>query len=446
MTDFPYTEKNSYASASSSLPSASGLADATVAAGAWTGAPAGDWLVLRIDPRPLAGPLGAGYTAGSDILDITAYWALSGTQVHNFAGSIDIRFSGAAANAVPAVLEGSAWRVIAPLGGTTLPGGQEDGFHRSGTDVHVLTRHLSSFTLLLDAQKPGKPKSFRGANTNGRLVLRWAAAADNSGEIASYGVYANGKRVKTVGGSVLSADVGRFKTKDARKYQVRAYDAAGNAGALTYKLVVVPSVKNLTLAAAKELLIKRGLKLGAVKRIFSAAVAAGRVVSASKSGILKAGTGVAVSVSLGRANRPAPTGSSGSGTTGGTGTVGNTPGGTGGSPTSSPGTNPQPPPLPPAPPEPSSPEASNTGSEAEGDITTNFEATSQTDDSWLRRALGLALLGGAFILAGGALMRSRQRRYYDEAVAAAPAEPVVFWDTRLLQFATSAVRRLTGRY
>jgi hypothetical protein len=442
MTDYPYTEKNSFASADSTLAASSGLAQGTVPAGAWTGAPAGDWLVIRIDPRPLVGPLGTGYTAGSDILDVTAYWALSGAQVHNFAQPIDIRFSSAAANAVPAVIEGSAWRSIAPLSGTTLPGGQEDGFYRSGTDVHVLTRHLSSFALLRDAQKPGKPRSFRGANTNGRLVLRWAAATDNSGVIASYGVYANGKKIKTVAGNVLSADVGRFKTSDARSYQVRAYDAAGNAGALTYKLVVVPSVKNLTLAAAKALLVKRGLKLGAVKRIFSAAVVAGRVVSASKSGVLKAGTGVAVSVSLGRANRPAPTGSSGSGTTGGTGTFGNTPG-TGGSPTSSPGTNPQSPPLPPAPPQPSSP---TTGSEAEGDITTNFEATSQTDDSWLRRALGLALLGGAFILAAGALMRSRQRRYYDEAVAATPAEPVVFWDTRLLQLTTSTVRRLTGRY
>jgi large repetitive protein len=437
VTDFPYTEKNSFASASSTLAASSGLAEATVPVGGWTGAPTSDWLVIRIDPRPFVGPLSAGYTAGSDILDVTAYWAIAGTQVHDFVQPIDIRFSGAAANAVPALLEGSTWRAIAPVPGTSLPSGDQDGFYRSGTDVHVLTRHLSSFALLLDTQKPGKPRRFRGSNTNGRLVLRWAAATDNSGLIARYVVYANGAQIRTVGGSVLSADVGRFKATDGRKYQVRACDAAGNASALTYRLVIVPTVRNLTLADATTRLVQRGLKLGAVKRVYSTSIAAGRVVSASKSGVLRMGSGIPLSVSLGSANRPAPSGSSGGffgpGTSSGSGT------GTNGGSTGSPGTSP--PPLPPAPPQPAP--SANGGGEAEGDITTNFEATSQTDDSRLRQALGLALLGAAFILAGGALMRSRQRRY-DEGAAVTSVEPVLFWDTRLLRFATRSIRRVTG--
>jgi hypothetical protein len=438
MTDFPYTEKNSFTSASSTLAASSGLAEATVPAGGWTGAPAGDWLVIRIDPRPLVGPLSVGYSAGSDILDVTAYWAIAGTQVHDFDQPIDIRFTDAAANAVPAVLEGSTWRAIAPVSGTTLPSGDQDGFYGSGTDMHVLTRHLSSFALLRDAQTPSKPGSFRGSKTSGRLVLRWAAATDNSGVIARYVVYANGAQIRTVGGSVLSADVGRFKATDGRKYQVRAYDAAGNASALTYKLVIVPAVKNLTLAGAKARLVQRGLKLGAVKRVYSASVAAGRVVSASKSGVLKLGSRVPLSVSLGSANRAAPSGSSAGFY--GPGTSGSGTGGSNGGSTGSPGTSPQPS-LPVAPPQPA-PSSSNGSSEAEGDITTNFEATSQTDDSRLRRALGLALLGTAFILAGGALIRSRQRRY-EEAVVAS-AEPVLFWDTRLLQLAGRTLRRVTG--
>ena len=226
---------------------------------------------------------------------------------------------------------------------------------------------------------------------------------------------------------------------------MRAYDAAGNAGALTYKLVVVPSVKNLTLAAAKALLVKRGLKLGAVKRIFSAAVVAGRVVSASKSGVLKAGTGVAVSVSLGRANRP-----------------GLPPAARGRARPAEPARSAtprhrrQPDELPghessvaaaPAGPAPAF-LAGSAHHRQRGRRRHHDQLRSDVTNRRLVAApgLGLALLGGAFILAAGALMRSRQRRYYDEAIAATPAEPVVFWDTRLLQLTTSTVRRLTGRY
>ena len=38
-----------------SLRSTSDTTTVTVPAGAWTGAPAGDWLVLRIDPQPASG-------------------------------------------------------------------------------------------------------------------------------------------------------------------------------------------------------------------------------------------------------------------------------------------------------------------------------------------------------------------------------------------------------
>jgi PASTA domain len=385
----------------------------------------------------MSGTLPGGFGAGSDILDVTGYWALSEAAVHDFAKAIDIRVGSAAANAIPAVLEGAQWRTLAAVDGTTLPGGSQDGFYRSGTDVHILTRHLSSFVLLRDVQKPRKPARFRGSNTNGRLVLRWNAATDNSGQIGSYAVYANGVKIRTVGPAARSADVGRFKTTDSRTFRMRAYDVAGNASPLTYKLVVVPSVRNLTLADAKTRLTQRGLKAGAITRIYSSEIAAGRVVSASKSGVLRVGSGVPLNVSLGPRNRPAPSGSPGSGTTGGS---------TSGGSTSGSGTTPPPPPPPSATPPPASPPPAppSSGGSAEGDITTNFEATAQADDSWLRRVLGLALVGAAFILAAGALLRSRQRRQ-EEVAAATPIEPVLFWDTRLLQFASSTVRRLTGR-
>jgi hypothetical protein len=307
--------------------------------------------------------------------------------------------------------------------------------------MHILTRHLSSFALLNDVQKPSKPRNFRGANSSGRLVLRWDAATDNSGLIGSYAVYANGVKIKTLAASARSVDLGRFKTTDARRFQLRAYDAAGNASSLTYKLAIVPAVKNLTLTDARSRLVKRGLRAGTVKQAYSSSVAAGRVISAGKSGLVRTGTSVSLTVSLGRANRPST--SAGTGTA--TGTTGT--GGTSG-PTS--GFSPQAPPAPSSStggatqpqPQPQAPTSGN--GEGEGEIITTFEPASQSEGYGLRNALGIALLGAAFLVALGTLWRSR-RRHYEETASAAAVEPVLFWDTRLLQAATSTVRRLAGR-
>src|SRR5205823_1543844 len=52
--DYPWVEANSFASAATTLEAADGVADVFVPAGAWSGAPSGDWLVVRVDPRPPA--------------------------------------------------------------------------------------------------------------------------------------------------------------------------------------------------------------------------------------------------------------------------------------------------------------------------------------------------------------------------------------------------------
>jgi hypothetical protein len=301
--------------------------------------------------------------------------------------------------------------------------------------VHILTRHLSSFALLRDVQKPSRPKNFRGANSSGRLVLRWNAATDNSGLIGSYAVYANGAKIKTLAATARSVGLGRFKTTDARKFQLRAYDAAGNASKLTYKLAIVPAVKNLTLIDARSRLVNRGFKAGAVKRAYSSAISYGRVISAGKSGLVRTGTGVSLTVSLGSANRPS---ASGTGTS--TGSAGT--GGTSG-PTS--GFTPQPPPTPSSSTgDATQPPAGSANGSGDGEIITTFEPTSVSDDYGLRNALGLALLGAAFLVAFGALWRSR-RRHQEGAASFGAVEPVLFWDTRLLQLATSTARRLAGR-
>jgi PASTA domain/Bacterial Ig-like domain (group 3) len=441
--DYPWIEKNSFPGTSTSLTAANGEGQITVPSGAWSGAPSGDWLVIRIDPRPMTTVPG-GFRMDGDIYDVTAHWALAGTAVHTFSKALDLTLPSSAGNVVPATFESGAWRTIAPIpSGTSLPSGWVDGFYTSGTDVHILTKHLSSFSLLQDVRVPTKPGTFTGAKDNGRLVLRWKAARDNSGFVSAYLVYANGSLVKTVAGSARSADMGSFKTSDSRAFRIAARDAAGNVGPKTRALVIVPSLQKLTLAAATARLTARGLRAGAVKYSYSSTIAAGLVISA-RSGVAPKGAAIGLTVSSGPAGRstsnpPPATGSgfsSGSGGptypgpsyNGGVPTPGSTSGGTSG------GT-------------PVTPATGSAGSESsEGPGEVQPESFSPTDDSTsaLRRLLGLGLLGGAFVAAGVLALRARKPRVPRSAMGT--VEPLMFWDQRLMHAVSTSVRRLTGRF
>jgi hypothetical protein len=439
--DYPWVEKNSFATLPMTLPATNGDAEISVPAGAWSGAPAGDWLVVRVDPRPTATVSGGFETAG-DSYDVTAYWALDGSGVHTFTKALDLTID-EARTVVPATFESGAWRAIAAIpSGQTLPSGWQDGFYRSGSEVHILTKHLSSFGLLKDVQSPTKPSSFSGSRSNSRLVLKWKAATDN-GVVSAYLVYANGKVVRTLGASARSVDMGPFKSSDSRSFQVAARDSAGNVGAKTRTLVIVPSVANLLVSQAKTRLAGRGLRAGSVNYAYSATVRAGRVIS-SRSGVVFKGAAIGLTVSRGPSARYSSAISTG--TSGGTGSSGTSYGGRGygGTPTPSPfpaGSGPL---------ETGSGGGSLAPSES-GDSGGVGEVEPQSytpadDDttSPLRRLAGLALLGGAFVAAGAVALRARRLPRPPQSVEA--VEPLLFWDDRLVHAVTTSVRRFTGRF
>jgi hypothetical protein len=441
--DYPWVEKNSFPSVAMTLPATNDEADFSVPAGAWSGAPAGDWLVVRVDPRPPATVAGGFDTAG-DIYDVTAYWALDGSAVHSFAKALDLRIANGVGTIVPATFESGSWRAIAAIpSGQTLPSGWQDGFYRSGSDVHILTKHLSSFSLLKDVQAPTRPGSFSGSRSHGRLVLKWKAATDN-GVVGAYLVYANGTVVRTLAASARSVKMGRFKTSDSRRFQVAARDSAGNVGAKTRALVIVPALAKLTLAQAKARLVGRGLRRGALSYLYSTTVGAGRVISA-RSGVALKGAAVGLKISRG------PSGRNGSsiptGTSGGTGSGGTPYSGSGyaGTPTpsfsssgswSAPGTTGGGPPAP--------SESGDSGGVGQVEPQ-SFTPADDDTTSPLRRLLGLALLGGAFLAAGGVALRARRPRLSPPAPVSGTADSLLFWDQRLLHAVTSSVRRVTGR-
>jgi Bacterial Ig domain/PASTA domain len=438
--DYPWVEKNSFATLSMTLPATNGDAGISVPAGAWSGAPAGDWLVVRIDPR-VPTSVGGGFQIASEIYDVTAYWALAETRVHSFDKPLNLTID-AAGIVVPATFESGAWRAIAPIpSGQTLPSGWQDGFYRSGSEVHILTKHLSSFSLLKDVQSPTKPSSFSGSRANGRLMLKWKSATDN-GVVSAYLVYANGKVVRTLGASARSVDMGPFKSSDSRSFQVAARDSAGNVGTKTRTLVIVPSVANLPVSQAKTRLAGRGLRAGAVRYAYSATIGAGRVIS-SRSGLAFKGAAIGLTVSRGpsaRYSSAIPTGTSGGTGSGGTSYGGGSYGGT-----------PTPSPSPAAGPFDSGSDSGSLAPSEPGDSGGVGEVEPQSytpaDDettSPLRRLLGLLLLGGAFVTAGAVALRAR--RLPRPPQSGETVEPLLFWDDRLVHAVTTSVRRFTGRF
>ncbi len=296
--DYPYVEKNVFPAAATSLRSTSDTTTVTVPDGAWSGAPAGDWLVVRIDPMPASGASN-GFAPAGETLDVSAYWALAGTPVTSFSLPLQIEFDNTQAHVVPATFESGAWRPLAEVPGAGLPASWSDGFAFDGTDVRILSRHLTLFTLLEDVQAPSKPGGFKGVPRKGKFTLSWRAASDNSGRISAYRVYVNGNLLKTVDGSVRSTGMGKYKLTDRRAFRVAAVDTAGNVGTKTTKLKIVPKVKKLRLSAAKSALRKRGFKVGRVRYASSASVPKGRVIKGSTAGLRIAGSKIGLTVSKG---------------------------------------------------------------------------------------------------------------------------------------------------
>ena len=431
--DYPYIEKNSFASSAMIVALTNGDGELRIPAGAWSGAPAGDWLVARVDPRP-AGAVSTGFAAQGDIYDVSAYWALAGGAVTSFDEPVDLTLTNGAGNVVPAVLNGSVWQPIGRLSGTTLPGGTERGFYKDGDTVHLLTRSSGTFTLLSDLVKPMKPKGFKGKNASGRLVLSWKAPADNSGLVDAYLVYVKGTVNQTVPGSELSVDMGAFSMSDTRSFQVAARDAAGNVSGKTFALVVIPKVAKLQLAKAKTALSKRGLKTGKVSYVFSTSVPKGSVVSAGKSGLVTRGSAVPLSVSKGRASR-----STSRDTT--------TP-----PPTYPPSTTPPPPYPPPTTPPTDTPQTDSGQADPETTVGPGEpkaepepESFNATKVSSARRTAGLVLLACLFLGAGAMALRARRRLIAPMANADNVDGPILFWDERLLRSTASAIRRAFGR-
>ena len=258
----PPVDKNTTTGAATTVESADGLASATMPAGTWSSS-TGDWIVLRITPMPAPTGLTNGFAAGPETVDVTARWALAGTEVHQFSHPIAILIRSTEKGLVPATLENGHWRILSrvPFAGT-LPTGWEDGFYSDSAGFHVLTKHLSVFGLLRDLQAPNPPQNVRGFIGPTGLTLRWTPGSDNSGTYDFVTVFSNSTDAGHYGVDYTAANIGSWSTGDPRIFRLKETDLAGNESSLTEPLRPVPSLIGKTPDQAAALLAPLGLKIG----------------------------------------------------------------------------------------------------------------------------------------------------------------------------------------
>ncbi|TML63989.1 MAG: hypothetical protein E6G22_05250, partial [Actinobacteria bacterium] len=262
--DPPPVSENTSSDDSTTVDASDGSASVTMPANAWADPGNGDWVVVTIDPRPATETLLPGYLNDGEVESITARWALSGTEVHRFDAPLEIVLRSARPDDIPATSEGHGWRVLAPLAGTTLPAGADDGFYRVGDTVHVLTRHLSLWALVRDTQAPASPTGFHGTVAGGRLTLYWTPSPDGGAAGDQVVLYVDGKEAGRYPTSQTQADLGPFGFDDTGAFALAQVDAVGNVGERTIELRGLPELAGKTQADAATALAGRGFHVGAV--------------------------------------------------------------------------------------------------------------------------------------------------------------------------------------
>ena len=345
-SDAPYVEKNTSPDSSTTLSAVGGSASVTMPSGSYTAQPAGtdgnDWLVLRLDPiLPPTSP-GLGLSAAGPAIDVTAAWFVAGTGVTSFDRPLDILLANTSGgNVVPATFENNAWRVLDKLAiAGTLPSDWRDGYYVGGDGIHVLTRHLTKFALLIDSDAPSAPTNLAGTITSGSLTLNWTPGKDPNGAAVTTILYVNGVEFARYGSTVTSAGMGPFTGDDTRTFAIAAVDSAGNVSPKTAPVLGVPAVYGKTIAEATALLTARGLVAGNVTTVPSTQPV-GTIVAPTATSVVAASSAVDLTSSGGVSGTGATTGTgTGTGTGAGAGGTGSGSGSATGSSTTAPITNP----------------------------------------------------------------------------------------------------------
>ena len=220
----PPVERSITSSGNWTLTVPGGLVTVKMPQSAWPTppSPADYILVLRVD----AGASSAGFAPGTQIVNVTARWALAGTYVTEFREPLEIIFSNPSGvcdlpwSANVARL-GTRW----PAGRLVLPAGRADGFYRDSTAC-VLTRYLTS--------SAGKRTTRRRRSARRRRWLMTASRSAGSGA-DSAASSPTSSSTSTARLPAVRAERARGRRTiaagDTRTFTLAQTDAAGNTSA-----------------------------------------------------------------------------------------------------------------------------------------------------------------------------------------------------------------------
>jgi len=298
--DWPYIEMN--ALPGTTLHSTDGGAAVTTL-GTYSST---DHLVLRIDPDSPAS-IGGGFATNALVYDVSCYWSLTGVQLHSFSSPLEIVLANTTgdATAVPATFVNGAWRPIpvVPTPGT-LPAGWSDGAFAGPDGIHILTTHLSEFTLLHDRFPPPPPRDVNGVVAADGLTLRWAPGVTLASPISQVQLYADDRWIATFDATQYETKLGPIAAGDPRTFRLTETDVAGTISAATVGLRALPPLAGRSAADATEALIASGFAVGSVTHEPSAAPA-GTVIGPADVKVVPVGSAVDLTVSDGPGVRTA---------------------------------------------------------------------------------------------------------------------------------------------
>ncbi|MFL5962507.1 MAG: OmpL47-type beta-barrel domain-containing protein [Gaiellaceae bacterium] len=255
-----------------------------------------DFLVLSMAPQvsPIA-PL-SGMTMTGSIVDVTMDWNSNGDSLHVFRVPLAITMTDPTGGlAIPATYQNGEWRLIPMISSPVLPAGQQDGFYRDATGVHVLTKHLTLFALVRDVQLPATPSNFSAVVAADGLTLRWSPAPD-SGRIEKFLLYVDGQPYRYLGPSEFETKLGAFTADDTRSFALAAFNTSGSSSLPTTPLQAVPNITGRSVEDATATLATRGFTAGRLMPVASSEPA-GTVVGPSRVQLLPAGSIVDLQVS-----------------------------------------------------------------------------------------------------------------------------------------------------
>jgi hypothetical protein len=103
--------------------------------------------------------------------------------------------------------------------------------------------------LTLDTTPPAQPNALRATLSKQILALRWKLPTSGD-QVSGYALFVNGKRTRTLQVGLLAVEI-PLRAHDRRRFAIAAIDMAGNVGARSRAVAVMPQLVNLTLEQAK---------------------------------------------------------------------------------------------------------------------------------------------------------------------------------------------------